>query len=343
MVQSNQSTDTHNSCQRGDVNCDGQHDIVDLQLFAMAYGQRTSERTDGEALDLNKDSLIDETDLRMLRRAWRTGYSVHAFADAPTFGYAVDDAGNVFLRWQLASDPYTAPIEILRDPAPAGAPASGIGTAGIVATVQPIYDQAMAESLLGEYWETLRNGFVVDSDGNPVPLATISDVHNHVQAGEQPMLVDWLSNRDTGVAQVFAKGYFDTDFAAGTGSYQYWVRAGSELAGPIAIDTTQRTELPAVTGVDAFDAEGSIPTLEADTNELVHTRILREAHASIYVLWNLDLGLNENDPVWPNGFNVWRQECDPGPTNCLPFEQQNEYSVFPQPLPVDVHNAESIS
>ncbi len=337
-------------CIRGDVNCDGRIDVADLQQIAGAI--QGAARANPARLDLNGDGTVDQADLQEARRRWRG--ATRAATDEGRFGYAVDSAGNVFLRWTFADtvDLYTTPVEVLREPAPAGAPSAGVGGAGIVATVSPITDDATALPLLGEHWETLRNGYERDADDNPIPLASIADVHAHVQAGDNPMLVSWLANRDPGVAQVFGLGVMDTDFS-GTGVHRYWVRvrAGQPdeiLLGPVEIDTSHPTRLPNPGGVTAFDAapaiESNLPVPASGAlNESVRLRALREAHANIFLSWETNLGLPETDPVWHNGFNVYRRSCDPGPVNCGGWERINEYPIFPQPLPADATATEDVS
>lgn len=337
-------------CVQGDVNCDGRIDVADLQQIAGAI--QSTPRTDPARLDLNGDGVVDLTDLQEGRRRWRG--ATRAATEEGRFGYGVDSAGNVFLRWALtdAVDLYTTPVEVLREPAPAGSPSAGVGSAGIVATVSPITDDATALPLLDEHWETLRNGYERDGDGNPIPLNSISQIHAYVQAGDNPMLVSWLASRNPGVAQVFGLGYLDTDFS-GTGVHRYWIRVGAGqpdeiLLGPVEVDTTRPTRLPNPSGVNAFDAgskiEANLPVPSSGAlNDAVRLRALRQAHANIYLTWNLDLDLPETDPVWQNGFNVYRRTCDPGPVNCSGWERINEYPVFPQPQPEDVSAPEDVS
>ena len=341
-----QSTPT--ACASSDVNCDGRIDVADLQQIAAAM--QTPTRADPARFDLTGDGVVDLADLQAARLRWRGALNVET--EDGRFGYAVDDAGNVYLRWQMVASVYDAPVEVLREPAPAGAPSAGVGNAGVVASVSPINDDATALPLLGVHWETLRNGYERDANDNPIPLASIADVHAHVQAGDNPMLVEWLANRDPGVAQVFGLGHMDTDFS-GTGVYRYWIRqvvspSKTVLLGPIDVDTSQPTRLPNPGGLSAFDAAPAIEAnlaaqMGAAVNTAVRDRAVREAHANIYLSWNLDLGLPETDPVWHNGFNVFRRTCDPGPTNCGPWEIINEYPVFPQPQPADVTAPEDVS
>ncbi|HHY58763.1 MAG TPA: hypothetical protein GYA08_25395 [Chloroflexi bacterium] len=329
-------------CAPADITCDGRIDVADLQRIAAAA--QTPAQADAR-FDVNGDGAIDVADLEAARARWRG--ALNASTTAGRFGYAVDDAGNVYLRWQLATSVYTTPVEVLREPAPAGAPAAGVGAAGIVATVSPITDDATALPLLGEHWETLRNGYETDANGDPIPLATVAQVHTHVQAGDNPMLVEWLANREPGVARVFALGYLDTNFSGG-GVHRYWIRQGATLLGPVDVDTTARTRLPNPGGLAAFDAA---PQLTANLtaqvggapNSALLARAKREAHANIYLSWNPELGLPETDPVWHNGFNVYRRTCDPGPTNCGGWERVNEYPIFPQPLPAEAGATEDIS
>lgn len=320
-------------CLPADINCDGRIDISDLQQIAAAVANPT--RSTDPRLDLNGDGVVDRADIKVARIHWRGAAS--AETDDGRFGYAVDDAGNVFLRWQMVTSVYTTPVEVLREPAPGGSPASGVAGSGIIATVSPITDDAVAIPLLGDHWETLRNGYEYDANEDPVPLNSINDVHNYHQAGTNPMLVDWLSSRDTGVAEVFGLGHFDNDFSA-TGIYRYWIRQGGVLLGPVEIDTSSRTRLPSPGNLSAFDGaveiDPLIPTASDGTvNSAMRLRVLRAAHANIYLSWDHDLGLPESDPVWHNGFNVHRRTCDAGPSNCGAWEQINEYPIFPMPLP----------
>lgn len=336
------------ACHTGDVNCDGRIDVADLQQIAGAIG--AAERADLTRFDLNGDGVVDRADLDAARLRWRG--SLTSETDDGRFGYGVDDAGNVYLRWQMVESVYDTPVEILREPAPAGAPASGVGSAGIVATVSPITDDATALPLLGVHWETLRNGYETDANGDPLPLASIADVHAHVQAGDNPMLVEWLANRDAGVAQVFGLGHLDTDFSS-AGVHRYWVRqvispTKTVLLGPVDVDTSSRTRLPNPTGLSAFDAaplvESNLAAQVGGTvNEALKGRALQEAHANIFLSWNTDLGRPETDPEWHNGFNVYRRTCDPGPANCGAFELINEYPIFPQPQPAEVTANEDVS
>ncbi len=335
-------------CHPADVNCDGRIDVADLQQIAAAISAQ--EPVDVTRFDLTGDGLVDRADLDAARLRWRS--SLTSETEDGRFGYAVDDAGNVYLRWQMVASVYDVPVELLREPAPAGAPSAGVGSAGIVATISPITDDTTALPLLGVHWETLRNGYETDANGDPLPLASIADVHAHVQAGDNPMLVEWLANRDPGVAQVFGLGHLDTDFS-GSGVYRYWVRqvvspTKTVLLGPIDVDTTQRTRMPDPTGLSAFDAAPLVESnlagqIAGTVNEAVKGRALQEAHANIYLSWNTDLGRPETDPEWHNGFNVYRRTCDPGPANCGPFELINEYPIFPQPLPADAASNEDVS
>ena len=336
------------ACATGDINCDGRIDVADLQQIAAAIG--TPERADPAHFDLNGDGVVDRADLDAARLRWRS--SLTSETDDGRFGYAVDDAGNVYLRWQMVESVYDTPVEVLREPAPAGAPASGVGSAGIVATVSPITSDATALPLLGVHWETLRNGYETDANGDPLPLASINDVHAHVQAGDNPMLVEWLANRDAGVAQVFGLGHLDTNFSS-AGVHRYWVRqvispTKTVLLGPVDVDTSARTRLPNPSGLSAFDAaplvESNLAAQVGGTvNEALKGRALQEAHANIFLSWDTDLGRPETDPEWHNGFNVYRRTCDPGPANCGPFERINEYPIFPQPLPAEAASNEDVS
>ncbi len=329
-----QSATPPTECRPADINCDGQVDVVDLQQISQAIGAPAPAAAG--RLDVNGDGLVDQADLTVAQRHWRAATIAQADDADGRLGYAVDDAGNVFVRWQLPTSPYDVPVEVLREPPPAGAPAAGVKNAGVVATVAPITDNATALPLLGIHWETLRNGFETDANGDPVALGSIAEVHNYVEQGINPMLADWLANREPGVARVFGLGYQDAAFT-GTGVYTYWVRQGATLLGPLTIDTRKRTALPAPLGLSAFDGaveiEPRIPTVGGAVNSATRQKALRIAHANVFLNWNLDLGLSESNPIWPNGFNVWRRTCDPGPINCGGWELINEYPIFPQPTP----------
>ncbi|NJN17818.1 MAG: hypothetical protein HC822_16860 [Oscillochloris sp.] len=120
-------TEPEAECPLGDINCDDQYTIVDLQRVAANIGREAATVERGDRLDLDADGTIAVADLNLLSPAWRSQASSLA-GGPPRLGYAVDPNGNVFLRWQVPVSPYDATVEVLRRPAPPTAPnAAGRG------------------------------------------------------------------------------------------------------------------------------------------------------------------------------------------------------------------------
>ena len=200
------------------------------------------------AVDLNRNQLIDPAEVAVVAPSWRTrldAAEIEPLGGPPRLGYAVDTQGHVFLRWALPVSPYSATVQILRQPAPVSSLPTPRPDVGIIAAVDPIDDDATAIPLLGEHWPTLQTAFTytVDADGvaYPYTLTTVAEMHSYLQDGTNPFVGQQLAN-ETGVARGLGKGYFDSDFST-TGVYTDWVRVRGR-SGPLVIDTTQRTELP---------------------------------------------------------------------------------------------------
>lgn len=328
-------------CVVGDVNCDQALNILDLQLIAARMG---APATDEEAarLDLDSDGTIGMGDLDLARSAWRLRPAQLA-GGPPRLGYAVGDQGQVFLRWHLPISPYAAPVELLRSPAPVGAPPAGHLDAGVVATLEPIRDDATALPLLGAYWDTLRVAFetTTDADGNQIaaPLPDVAAMHRLAEAGANGFVVQQLINRDPGVARVFGRGYLDSDTQP-SGVYTYWLRAAGRLLGPLRVDTSKRTILPAPTGLLAFEGSANV---DAPADTWARQSQLRVAHASVFLTWDTRLDRRESHPEWPDGYNVWRKECEPGTNNCGEYIKLNDLPVHPRALAEEATASEVIS
>ncbi|RIK50450.1 MAG: hypothetical protein DCC57_12095, partial [Chloroflexi bacterium] len=304
--------------------------------------------------DVDENRVIDPAELALIAPAWRTRPSadqIEALGGPPRLGYAVDPQGRVFLRWALPVSPYSATVQILRQPAPAASLPTPRPGVGIIAEVDPIYDDATAIPLLGDHWPTLQTAFTytlqtaftytVDADGvaQPYTLTTVAEMHGYIQDGTNPFAGQQLANEDPGVARVLGKGYLDSDFSA-TGTYTYWVRVRGRVLGPLVIDTTQPTQLPAPANVQAF--EGTANTDGApDTWELQSE--LRVAHAAVFLTWNPHLPRRQNHPEWAVGFNVFRKECGLGGNNCTDYRRINEEPVFPQALPISATLPETVT
>ncbi|MCB0114863.1 MAG: hypothetical protein KDD84_12270, partial [Caldilineaceae bacterium] len=337
-------------CPLGDVDCDGRINIVDLQSIAALAGTPQGSEPYRPEFDFDANGLIDLEDIYILRPAWQlptppspvTG-TAGLDGGPPRLGYAVDAAGRVFLRWQLPISPYSATVEVLRRPAPPSAPNAGRPGVGIVAAVDPIFDDATAMPLLGDNWSYLSGVFssTINADGVrvPVTLTTVAEMHQYIQEGTNPFVVQAIANQDAGVAQVLGKGYWDDDFTA-TGVYTYWVRINGRIVGPVKVDTTSRTELPAPEDVNAFEGTVNVPV--GGYSALTIQNMKRGAHATVFVRWNPDLNRRPNSPQWQDGFNVWRQTCV-APNNCGEWTKVNDQPVFPKVTAAETLATEAIT
>ncbi|MGL4650709.1 MAG: hypothetical protein ACRC1H_14975, partial [Caldilineaceae bacterium] len=228
----------------GDANCDGAINLVDLQIYAAYIGGPAPS----PEMDLDADGIFERDELQALAAGWRQ--SVRALMGGPArLGYAVGPQGNVFLRWALPVSPYSGTVTILRQPPPPNAPTlPARPQIGVVAAVAPIVDDATAIPLLGADWPLLRTAFstttAVDGSTLPYTLTTVAEMHAFLAAGENPFIAQSLSSQHPGTARVLGRGYFDSAFQA-TGVYTYWVRSNGRTVGPLVVDTTQRTRLPA--------------------------------------------------------------------------------------------------
>lgn len=329
-------------CAVGDVNCDGRLDIVDLQSVAAGFGRQAAATPNGARLDLDGDGVIDLPDLNLAQPAWRTR-GASAAGELPRLGYAVDGAGQVFLRWQPPVSPYSETATILRQPAPAGAPPAGRPGAGIVAEVAPITGESTAMPLLGDAWEVLRVAFATETDGDgnqiAVPMQSVAEMHDYARQGANPLVVQQLSSQSPGVAQVFGRGYLDSDFTS-TGVYTYWVRIGGRTLGPLRVDTTSATRLPAPGDVLAFEGTANVT---GTVGTWGYQSQLRIAHAAVFLTWDASLDRRQSHPVWQNGFNVYRKECNPGGASCGGYTRVNELPVLPRPLGEGAFDTEVVS
>lgn len=337
-------------CPIGDVDCDGRINIVDIQSIAALAGTPQGSEPYRPELDFDENGLIDLDDIFILRPAWRlpptpTPISGTTGLDGgpPRLGYAVDINGDVFLRWQLPVSPYSATVEVLRQPAPAGALPTARPGVGVIAAVDPITDDATALPLLGDNWSYLSGVFssTLDAEGVrvPVTLTSVAEMHQYIQEETNSFVVQAVSNQDAGVAQVLGKGYWDSDFSA-TGVYTYWVRVNGRIVGPVRVDTTGPTELPAPEDVTAF--EGTVNVPNSGYGSLTLQNMKRGAHATIFLRWNPELSRRQNHPQWQNGFNVWRQTCIT-PGNCTAAVKVNDEPVFPKVTAAETLETETIT
>jgi hypothetical protein len=340
---SGQSVHAADPCDPLDHNCDGLINIVDLQYLANQIGVSGVPTALLQTVDTDGDRVVSAPELLpVVQPTWRTR-ATNSLSGPPRLGYAVDDQGRVFVRWALPMSPYSTTVEVLRSPAPPTAPNAGRPGVGIVATVSPIYDDPTALPLLGEHWETLRTAYTYtfDADGNPVTvtLNSVADMHTQIQAGANPFVGQQLANEAAGVARVLGRGYFDTDFTA-TGVYSYWVRVNGRVIGPLRVDTTQRTQLPAPTNVRAFEGalnvDGAPGTWEWQSE-------VRVAHAAIFLTWEPKLQRRQNHPEWHVGFNVFRKECNLNGNQCSDYVRVNPQPVFPRVLPAEATITETVT
>src|SRR5690606_28977966 len=104
--------------------------------------------------------------------------------------------------------------------------------------------------------------------------------------------------------------------------------------------TSAQTMLPPPQDVTAFEGTVNVPNSGYSAVTLQNMR--RGAHASVFLLWNPDLGRRPNHPQWHNGFNVWRQTCN-APNNCGGWEQRNDMPVSPKVPAAESLATEAIS
>src|SRR5690606_10428869 len=110
--------------------------------------------------------------------------------------------------------------------------------------------------------------------------------------------------------------------------------------GPLRVDTSKRTILPAPTGLLAFEGSANV---DAPADTWARQSQLRVAHASVFLTWDTRLDRRESHPEWPDGYNVWRKECEPGTNNCGEYIKLNDLPVHPRALAEEATASEVIS